>query len=151
MQFLHRLHRCFRRHRAVRIALALPHFRYKDGRKVPPNFELQNDKVAFVPILTLDAEGTPVAAPTGDTFSVSSSSPASLLATIATVNGAVGVSLTPQVQASPNLTVTVTDSDGLSSYAQLVDIVADTTPKAISLDVADATFTAQPEPTAPGP
>jgi hypothetical protein len=59
--------------------------------------------------------------------------------------------LTPLVQASPGLSITVSDSAGLSSFTQLVDIVQDATPKAIMLDVAAATEVSQPVPTNPGP
>ena len=116
------------------------------------NFELANDEVATIPILVDDAAGQAVPAPTGDTFSAVSSNPASLTATIgATAAGNPAVVLTPLVQASPSLTVTVTDTAGLTAFTQIIDIVADLTPKAITLDLANVTETTQPTPTAPGP
>lgn len=134
---------------AVSISLALPTVIRKDGTVA--NFEILDDTVVTIPILTDDAEGNPVPPPTGDTFSVTSSS-ASLTAAIgATAAGNPAVVLTPTVQASPNITVTVSDSAGLTTFAQLCDIVADTTPKAITLDLAAATTQPQPPPNAPGP
>jgi len=136
--------------RAVSISLGLP-TRKKDG-KVMANFELLNDEVVTIPILTDDASGDPVPAPAGDTFTVVSSNPASLGAAIgATAAGNPAVVLTPLVRVSPGLSITVNDSAKLSSYTQAVDIVADTTPQAITLDIADATEVSQPVPTAPGP
>jgi hypothetical protein len=137
--------------RPVRIDLALPEVKTKEGTKMA-NFELQDDKVYTIPILTRDAAGDVVAAPAGDTFSVVSSNPASLDATVgADANGAPAVVLTPMVQASPNLTVTVSDSAGLEVDTQGFDIVGDLTPKAIGLDLSGATTTDQPVPTNPGP
>ena len=130
----------------VSIRLALPEI-VKKG-KVMANFELANDEVATIPILVDDASGDPVAPPSGDTFSVVSSS-ASLGAAIS-ADGK-GVVLTPLVKVSPGLSITVSDSAGLSAFTLGVDIVSDTTPKAITLDVANATEVSQPVPTAPGP
>src|SRR5208337_2235780 len=85
--------------RAVRISLGLP-TRKKDG-KVMANFELLNDEVVMIPILTDDASGDPVPAPSGDTFTVVSSNPASLGAAIgATAAGNPAVVLTPLVRVS---------------------------------------------------
>ena len=111
------------------------------------NFELANDEVATIPILTDDASGAAVPPPAGDVFSVVSSNPASLGAA---VSGS-SVVLTPLVQVSPGLSITVSDSAGLSSFTLGVDIVADTTPKAIVLNLAAVTETLQAVPTAPGP
>ena len=61
------------------------------------------------------------------------------------------VILTPLVQASPGLNVVVADSDGLTAWTQVVDIVQDATPTNIVLDVADAEFAPQAVPTNPGP
>jgi hypothetical protein len=142
----------------VSIAPGWPARATKEG-KAMPNFELANDTIATIPILTPDGEGGFVPPPAGDTFSVASSNPASLGAAIGTVTttegnavaGGPAVVLTPLVQASPGLTVTVTDSAGLTAWTQTVDIVADLSPKSIVLDVADATQTSQAVPTAPGP
>lgn len=131
------------------IRLALPSI-MKEG-KLMANFELANDEVATIPILIDNAAGAAVPAPAGDTFTVTSSSPSLGVAIGATTAGAPAVVLTPLVQASPGITVTVSDSAGLTSFAQLVDIVQDLTPKAITLDLADAVEVSQPAPTAPGP
>lgn len=117
-----------------------------------PNFELPNDQVVTITIKTQDASGATVPAPAGDVFSVASSNPASLGAAIGTdANGNPAVILTPLVQASPGLSITVSDADGLAADTQLVDIVPDVTPTNIVLDLADATHTTQPVPTNPGP
>lgn len=133
----------------VKISLALP-TRTKKGIPMP-NFELPNDEVVTIPILVDDSSGDPVPAPAGDTFSVTSSSP-SLNAIIgATAAGNPAVVINATVKASPGLSFTVSDSAGLTSFTQMVDIVPDTTPSAITLDLADATEVSQPVPTAPGP
>ena len=113
------------------------------------NFELANDEIATIPILTDNAAGLPVAPPAGDTFTAVSSNPASL--GVAVIASPAAVVLTPLVQLSPGLTVTVSDSAGLSAFTQIVDIVADATAKAITLDIANATEVPQPVPAAPGP
>ncbi len=137
--------------RPVKIALGLPRRVTKRG-KVMANFELLNDEVVTIPILTDDAAGAAVPPPSGDVFTATSSNPTSLGVAIgATASGAPAVVLTPLVQVSPGLVVTVSDSKGLSSFALTVDIVADTTPKAIILDIADATEVSQPVPTSAGP
>lgn len=137
-------------HEAVQIGLALPTIT-RNGAIVP-NIQLANDTIETITIVTTDAAGATVAAPAGDVFTVVSSNPASLTAAIGTdKSGAPAVVLTPLVQVSPGLTFTVTDSAGLASDAQGVDIVADLAPKAIGLDIADATTVAQAVPTAPGP
>ncbi len=136
--------------RAKRISLGLPTVT-KNGKHMA-NFELLNDEVVTIPILTDDAGGDPVPAPAGDTFSVVSSNPASLNAVIGTTSaGNPAVVINALVQQSPGLTIVVSDSAGLSAFTQIVDIVADTTPKAITLDIADATEVSQPTPTNPGP
>lgn len=131
------------------IALGLPVVTRKG---IPMNYELLNDAVATFPIVTTNAAGVAEPAPTGDVFTVVSSNPASLNAVIGqTASGAPAVVLNGLVQASPGLTATVSDSAGLQSFVLTVDIVADITPKNISLDVADVTIASQPVPTAPGP
>jgi len=135
---------------AKQIRLALPSITRKGV--LMANFELANDEVATIPILVDDAGGAPVPAPAGDVFSVVSSNPASLGATIGTTAaGTPAVVLTPLVQASPNLSIVVSDSAGLSSFTLGIDIVADTTPKAITLDLTKVTEATQPVPTATGP
>jgi hypothetical protein len=117
-----------------------------------PNFELNNDAVYTLPILTTNSAGTVEPPPAGDTFTVVSSNPASLGAAIGkTAAGGPAVVLTPLVQASPNITVTVSDSAGLIQAVQICDIVVDVSDTNVVLDTADATHTSQPVPTAPGP
>jgi len=115
------------------------------------NYELFNDEVVTVPILTQDAGGDVVPAPAGDTFTVASSSPSLGVAVTALASGAPALVLTPLVQASPGISVTISDSKGLKVATQIVDIVADMSPTNIVLDIADATKVSQPVPTAPGP
>jgi hypothetical protein len=136
--------------KATKIVLALPTYTRK-GKPVP-NFELPNDEVVTIPIQTTDSAGTVEPVPTGDVFTAVSSLPASLGVAIgATASGSPALVLTPLVQASPGITVTVSDSAGLVQAVQLVDIVPDVTDTNILLDVADATHVSQPVPTAPGP
>jgi hypothetical protein len=137
----------------TKIKLALPVITRKGIAM--PNYELEDDLVYTIPILTDDTAGNPVAPPPGDAFTAVSSLPASLGAAI---NGAnlvvtplVQEHLNPAAPAAPDLFVTVSDSAGLSSYIQVFDIVADLTPKAISLNLAGATTQSQPVPAAPGP
>jgi hypothetical protein len=137
--------------RSVKIALSLPTITTKGGTPMP-NLEILNDTIVTIPIQTQDAEGVVVAPPTGDTFTVVSSLPNSLGATIgADSNGNPTLVLTPLVQASPGITVTVSDADGLTQAVQICDIVADLTPKNVVLDVAAETTTPQPVPQNPGP
>ena len=117
-----------------------------------PNLELLNDTVVTIPIQTQEAAGQVVPAPAGDTFTVVSSNSASLGAAIAAdASGNPTLVLTPLVQASPGITVTVSDADGLVQAVQLCDIVADLTPTNVVLDIADETTSPQPVPTNPGP
>lgn len=126
---------------AVSIALALPRVSAKDGTPIP-NFELQNDKVYTVAILTQDSAGQTVPAPSGDTFTAVASDTTSLQ--VAVTGGS--LVLTPLVQGASNVTVTVSDADGLTADVQIFDIVSDLTPTNIVLDLADATTTPQPVP-----
>lgn len=116
------------------------------------NFELLDDEIVTMGILTQTAAGVAEPPPVGDTFTVVSSNPASLNAVIGTTAaGDPAVVLNALVQASPGLTVTVGDSAGLAVFVLTVDIVPDHTPTNIVLDVANETFISQPVPTAPGP
>jgi hypothetical protein len=143
-QFLEwRRARC--RYRPVKIDLALPAI-YRKGILMP-NFELASDEVATVTIIARDTGGDIVPAPNGDVFTAVSSNPASLGVA---VNGNTEV-WTPLVVASPGITVTTSDSAGLVVSVQIVDIVADTTPKAVGLDLANVVLTPQATPTNPGP
>ena len=135
---------------ATKISLKLPTRTVKG--KIMPNFELPNDEVVTIPIETTNQAGVVEPVPAGDVFTVTSSLPNSLGAAIGTTAaGGPAVVLTPLVQASPGITITVSDSAGLAQYVQIVDIVADVTDTNIILDVADATHTSQPVPAATGP
>lgn len=116
------------------------------------NYELPNDEIDTITIKTQNAAGTTEPAPAGDVFTVVSSNPASLNAVLGTdAGGAPAVVMNALVQESPGITVTVSDSAGLSAFVLTVDIVVDVTPTNIILDIADATHTSQAVPTAPGP
>jgi hypothetical protein len=117
-----------------------------------PNLELEDDVVATITIGTTNSAGVVEPVPVGDTFSVVSSKPASLQAAIGVdKSGNPAVVLTPLVQASPGITITVSDSKGLAALQQIVDIVPDVTPTNILLDIAGMTTASQPAPTNPGP
>lgn len=124
-----------------------------------PNLELNDDWVLSCPIVTTNSAGNVEPVPAGDVFSVAvthadgSDGSASLGAVIGTMADGTtpAVVLTPLVQASPSLNVTVSDSAGLAQFVQIVDIVPDVTPTNIMLDIADATHVSQPTPTTPGP
>jgi hypothetical protein len=136
--------------RATRIALELPTVRKKG--KIMPNYELTDDSVVTITIKTTNSAGVVEPYPPGDVFSVVSSNPASLTAAIGKdAGGNPAVVLTPLVQASPGLTVTVSDSAGLAQFVQIVDIVQDVADTNIILDLTTATKVSQPVPTAPGP
>lgn len=115
--------------------------------------QIDDDWVMSVPIVTQNSAGAVVAAPAGDTYTVTSSLPASLQAAIGTMADGTtpAVILTPMVQASTGITITVTDSAGLASSVSLWDIVQDVQATQLALDVSDATHVAQPVPTNPGP
>lgn len=117
-----------------------------------PNYELPDDEVLTVTIKTTNTAGATEPVPAGDVFTVVSSNPASLGATIGTdAAGNPAVVLTPLVQASPGLTITVSDSSGLTQAVQIIDIVQDVTPKNVVLDFVDATSVPQAVPANPGP
>jgi hypothetical protein len=114
-----------------------------------PNFEMNSDAVYTIPILTTNIAGVVEPAPAGDVFTVTSMAPTSLQATLGTTAaGGPAVVLTPLVQSAPNITITVTDSAGLTQAVQICDIVVDVAPTNIILDVANATHTTQPTPPA---
>lgn len=138
---------------AVKIRLALPTVTKKGI--LMANYPLPNDEVVAIQILTDDIAGDPVPPPPGDTFAAVCSIPASLNAVVSgsilTINALVAGHLNPPAPADPDLFVTVTDSAGIQKYVLVVDIVADTAPKAIMLDLANAVVTPQPVPSNPGP
>jgi hypothetical protein len=89
------------------------------------HFELPNNEVATITIKTTNSAGAGEPYPSNDVFAVTSSDAASLRATIgADASGNPAVILTPLVQVSPALTITVTDSAGLAQAVQIIDIVA---------------------------
>jgi len=138
------------RRRPTRIALELP-AKLRKGKPMP-NYELMNDQVVTITIKTVDSSGKVEPYPTGDVFTAVSSNPASLGVAIgADASGNPALILTPLVQASPSLSVTVSDSAGLIQAIQGVDIVADTADTNVVLDLADATHVAQAVPTNTGP
>jgi hypothetical protein len=111
------------------------------------NLEILNDTVVTVPILVDDDEGNPVPMPVGDVPSVISSDPTKMSATIgATAAGAPAVVLTPLVRGWTDGSFTVTDSAGLQSVIQVVDIVENLTPAKLTLDVVNVTTVSQPVP-----
>ncbi len=116
------------------------------------NLQLLNDEVMTIGILTLDNVGGTVPAAAGDVFTVVSSAPASLNAVMGTTAaGGPAVVINALVQVSPGLSFTVSDSAGLAAFTENVDIVDDTTPAAIGIDLTNATSVSQPAPTAVGP
>jgi len=138
-------------HKPTVIGLELPTRQTKKG-KLMPNYELPNDEIDTITIKTQNAAGTTEPVPTGDVFSVTSSKPASLGTAVGTDKGGnPAIVLTPLVQVSPGITVTVSDTAGLKVATLVVDIVQDVTPSNIVLDTADATHVSQPVPASPGP
>jgi hypothetical protein len=131
----------------TKIVLAIPRVTRKGV--LMPNYELEDDTVATIPIQTTNSAGVVEPPPAGDTFTATSSSPSLGVAVV--TSPVLALVLTPLVQASPGITVTVKDSAGLTVATQLVDIVQDVTPTNIILDLAGATTVSQPVPTAPGP
>lgn len=136
--------------KATHISVELPSIKRKDTGKMA-NFEINDDWVVTATIKTTDAAGDTEPVPAGDVFSAASSSPSLGVAIGADANGNPAVVMTPMVQASPNITVTVSDSAGLAMASFVVDIVPDVTPTNIVVDLSGATHTTQATPTAPGP
>jgi hypothetical protein len=140
-----------KRPKPTRIALEIPRRRSKKG-VVMPNFEIPNDEIITVSVKSTDTSGAVEPFPGGDIISVASSDVASLQAVVGVdASNNPAIILTPLVQKASNLTITVSDSAGLTQVVQIVDIVADVAPKNLVLDLADATHTSQPVPTTPGP
>jgi hypothetical protein len=112
-----------------------------------PNMEILNDTVVTVPILVDDDEGNPVPMPAGDVPSVVSSDPTKMTATIgATAAGTPAVVLTPLVRGWVAGSFIVTDSAGLQSVTQGVDIVENLTPAKLTLDIPNVTTAPQAVP-----
>lgn len=138
-----------RHKRPVRIYLPLPVITRKGT--ILPNFEIQDDTVATIPIQVEDSAGVVVPPTSGDTFTAISSTPSLGVSVGADSSGNPTLILTPTVQASPNITVTVSDADGLTAATLVCDIVPDLSPKTVFIDVAGATTAPQPPPSNPGP
>jgi hypothetical protein len=110
------------------------------------NFQLYNDKVWTIPLKCKDATGADKPFPT---------SPVAVSSNPASLGVAIGQSpwvliLTPKVQTSPGLVVTLS-SVGADGTTFVVDIVADPNRLSVSVDSLAATSTVQNIPTAPGP
>jgi hypothetical protein len=136
---------------AVSIKLALPIIT-RNG-KIMSNYELVNDAVVDIMITTIDAAGNLVPPPPSDVFTVVSSDMASLNAIIGTMPsgpfaGKTSLRINALVALKPGLTATISDSAGLTTDVLTIDIVADPTPKAITLDLVDAVLTPQAVPAA---
>lgn len=132
------------RSRPVRLALFLPTITTHGGEMA--DIPLANDLIYTIPIVTEDAAGNVVPPPTGDTFSAVSSDPSSLGCVIGAVaSGAPAVVLTPLKQAATGVTVTVTDSAGLTQDVATFDIGPGTATM-IALDFKDETTQSQAVP-----
>lgn len=115
------------------------------------NFPIPNDEVINIPIETANSAGSVETDPAGDTFTASSSDPTSLAASISTLSSSAELVLTPLVQLATGVTVTVSDSAGMTAATLVCDIVEDVTPTHLVLNVANATHTSQPVPAAVAP
>lgn len=113
------------------------------------NFQLPNDWVLTVPVVTQNAAGAIVPPPPSDTFTVVSNNPASLQAVMDSTGKS--VVLNALVQVSPGVSFTVSDAAGLQHPPVLMDIVADAVPAMTGVDFTGASHTTQAVPTAPGP
>ncbi len=131
----------------TRLAFELP-TRTRNGVTMA-NYELPNDQILTVTVKATNAAGAFEPIPAGDTFTVTVSDPTSLNAVMgADAAGNVAVVLNALKQTASGVTVTVTDSSGLTAATQVFDIVADATATALVLDTVDATHTAQAVPAA---
>ncbi|HEY0341118.1 MAG TPA: hypothetical protein VGC34_09955 [Steroidobacteraceae bacterium] len=100
------------------------------------NIQLPNDEIVGYHILALDAEGDVVNAPAGDAYAVKVSDPASLNAVITTdVRGAPIVKFNALVATASGITFEVSDTAGEKVFDGAVDIVVDTRPVAVGLDL----------------
>ena len=116
------------------------------------NFQLPNDWVVTATIVVQDAAGDMVPAPAGDVFSVVSNNPASLQAVMGTdADGNPAVVFNALVQVSPGVSMTISDSAGLTVDTVMIDIVQDMMPVAVGLNLATITHVTQPVPANPGP
>lgn len=123
----------------VRIVLALPIIT-RNGVTMP-NLEIPVNSTEYVAIQTKDALGNIVPPQAGDTFAAASSDP-SITPSVGTMPsgplaGALAAVLATGATAAQNVTITVTDADGLPQVTQVCDVVVGP-PASIFLDVADA-------------
>lgn len=126
---------------ARRLLIEKPIF-MKDGNMA--NFELPMGETAFLAIHTVDKAGDVVPAPAGDVFSASSADEAMIVASVdvmpsGPLQGTPALKMVSVALAS-GVSVTISDSAGLQIDTILVDVVADLTPSAITVDEADAVF-----------
>ncbi len=114
------------------------------------NFQLYNDKIYTFSLHTVNAANVTQPWPSGIP-TVVSSNPASLSATISSVDFVTAFSLvlTPKVKVSPGLTVTVSNT-GVAPAVFVVDVVSDPDMLSVVVDSTPTTV-AQNVPTAPGP
>ncbi len=117
------------------------------------NYQLYNDKIWTLPLKCQNSAAVAQPFPAGGpTPAVTSSNPASLGASVQQSGSGYTLVLTPKVQVSPGLTVTVTNI-GMAPASLSVDIVADPNLLTVVIDnvVADATTVPQNIPVAAGP
>ncbi len=116
------------------------------------NFQVYNDKIWTLPIKCQNSSGVFVAFPSGSNLAAVSSNPASLGAVVTSTILGTNLVLTPKVQVSPGLTVTITGV-ALAPINFMVDIVADPNLLSIAVDTtpADGTTVSQNVPIAAGP
>lgn len=130
----------------VRLALMLPLVRTKVGTNMA-DIPLSNDLVYTIGVIGVDGAGNPAPLPAGDVVSAVASDPTSLGVAIGTIGsaGAPAVVLTPLKQNATGVTVTVTDTAGLTQDVATFDIGPGVA-KGLGLDFADETTTPQPVP-----
>jgi hypothetical protein len=139
----------FRSPPATGIRLSLPIVTVKGTTKMA-DFPLLNDRVYSVPIQAINGAGAVEPDP-NDVFTAVSASPSLGAAIAMDASGNPMLVLTPMVQAGTGYLVSVSDQNNLKAVSATFDIVQDTTPVALQLDLADATSVPQPVPAAPGP
>jgi hypothetical protein len=127
---------------ATRLLVERPIFVRNDGKMA--NFELPIGETAFLAIHTVNKEKSLVPAPAGDVFTAASGDVATVIATVdvmpsGPLQGTPALKLV-SVAAGTGITITTTDSAGLQPDPILVDVVADLTAAAITVDEADAVF-----------
>lgn len=112
-----------------------------------PNFELPNDEILTITVKATNSAGAFEPIPAGDTFTATVSDLTAINAVMGTdASGNVALVVNALKQAATGVTVTVTDSSGLTAAVQVFDVVTDATPTALVLDLADATHVPQPVP-----